>query len=155
MPKNGQNGPFRAGGGKNQIDRCNGTEISVVLPLGIIRIDEKTAPLRPIFAENQFSPAGEGVLMGLVVRKCHFDVTACAEARRLAQRAERSLRDLSALWASRRASRAGWKSLVSSPGIEVTLDTTEGPRSPGSVSYLEEIVAHSLITTKTTTTSAG
>ena len=36
--------------------------------------------------------------MGLVVRKCHFDVTACAEARRLAQRAERSLRDLSALW---------------------------------------------------------
>ena len=42
--------------------------------------------------------ADEFVLMGLVVRKCHFDVTACAEARRLAQRAERSLRDLSALW---------------------------------------------------------
>ena len=57
------------------------------------------AALRPIFAENQFSPADEAVLMGLVVRKCHFDVTACAEARRLAQRAERSLRDLSALWA--------------------------------------------------------
>ena len=34
------------------------------------------------------------------------------------------------------------------PGIEVTLDTTEGPRSPGSVSYLEEIVANSLITNK-------
>ena len=33
-----------------------------------------------------------------MVRKCHFDVTACAEARRLAQRAERSLRDLSSLW---------------------------------------------------------
>ena len=47
--------------------------------------------------------------MGLVVRKCHFDVTACGEARQLAQRAERSLRDLSALWASRRALRAGWK----------------------------------------------
>ena len=43
----------------------------------------KTAPLRPIFAENQFSPADEAMLMGLVVRKCHFDVTACAEARRL------------------------------------------------------------------------
>ena len=70
------------------------------------------APLRPIFAENQFSPAGEAVLMGLVVRKCHFDVTACAEARRLAQRAERSLRDLSALWASRRASRAGWTNSI-------------------------------------------
>ena len=52
----------------------------------------------PFFAENQFSPANEFVLVGLVVRKCHFDVTACAEARRLAQRAERSLRDLSALW---------------------------------------------------------
>ena len=35
--------------------------------------------------------------MGLVVRKCHFYVTACAEERRLAQRAERFLRDLSAL----------------------------------------------------------
>jgi len=107
-PKNGQNGPFRATGGKNRIDGCDGTEISVVLPLGIIRIDEKTARYGPFFAENQFSPADEFVLVGLVVRKCHFDVTACAEARQLAQRAERSLRDLSALWASRRASRAGW-----------------------------------------------
>ena len=45
----------------------------------------KTARYSPFFAENQFSPADEFVLMGLVVRKCHFDVTACAEARRLAQ----------------------------------------------------------------------
>ena len=37
----------------------------------------------PFFAENQFSPADEFVLVGQVVRKCHFDVTACAEARRL------------------------------------------------------------------------
>ena len=37
----------------------------------------------PFFAENPFSPADELVFMGLVVRKCHFDVTACAEARRL------------------------------------------------------------------------
>ena len=95
-PKNARNGPFRACNGKNRIDGCVRTEISVVWPLGIVRIDGKTAPLRPIFAENQFSPADEAVLMGLVVRKCHFDVTACAEARRLAQRAERS-------------SRAGWK----------------------------------------------
>ena len=59
------------------------TEISLVLPLGIVRIDEKTARYGPFFAENQFSPADEFVLVGLVVRKCHFDVTACAEARRL------------------------------------------------------------------------
>ena len=97
-PKNGRNGPIRATGGKNRIDGCDGTEISLVLPLGIVRIDEKTARYGPFFAENQFSPADEFVLVGLVVRKCHFDVTACAEARRLAQRAERSLRDLSSLW---------------------------------------------------------
>ena len=53
------------------------------LPLEIIRIDGKTALYGPFFAENQFSPADEFVLMGLVVWKCHFDVTACAEARRL------------------------------------------------------------------------
>ena len=51
----------------------------------------------PFFAENPFSPADELVFMGLVARSCHFDVTACAEARRLAQRAERPLRGLSAL----------------------------------------------------------
>ena len=54
----------------------------------------------PIFAENPFSPADELVFMELVARSCHFDVTACAEARRLAQRAERPLRGLSALWAN-------------------------------------------------------
>ena len=37
----------------------------------------------PFFAENPFSPADELVFMGLVARSCHFDVTACAEARRL------------------------------------------------------------------------
>ena len=47
----------------------------------IIRIDGKPARYSPFFADNQFSPADEAVLMGLVVRKCHFDVTACAEAR--------------------------------------------------------------------------
>ena len=39
----------------------------------------------PFFGENQFSPANEAVLMGLVVRKCHFDVTACAEVLRLGE----------------------------------------------------------------------
>ena len=37
--KNGRNGPFRAIDGKNRINTCNGTEISVVSPLGIFRID--------------------------------------------------------------------------------------------------------------------
>ena len=37
----------------------------------------------PFFAKNPFSPADEFVFTGLVVRSCHFDVTACAEARRL------------------------------------------------------------------------
>ena len=82
-PKNDRNGPIRAIGGKKRIDGCNGTDISVVLPLGIIRIDGETARYGPFFAENPFSPADEFVLMGLVVRKCHFNVTACAEARRL------------------------------------------------------------------------
>ena len=45
--------------------------------------------------------------MGLVARSCHFDVTACAEARRLAQRAER-FGTFRPYGASRRASRAGW-----------------------------------------------
>ena len=87
--KTARYGPFFAEnqvsaiGGKNRINGCEGPEISVVLPLGIIRIDEKTARYGPFFAENQFSPADEFVLVGLVVRKCHFDVTACAEARRL------------------------------------------------------------------------
>ena len=34
-------------------------------------------------SHDPFSPADESVFMGLVVRSCHFDVTACAEARRL------------------------------------------------------------------------
>ena len=82
-PKNGRNGPLQAFGGKNRIDGCDATEISLVLPLGIVRIDEKTARYGPFFAENPFSPADEFVLVGLVVRRCHFDVTAWAEARRL------------------------------------------------------------------------
>ena len=39
----------------------------------------------PFFGENPFSPTDKLVFMGLVVQSCHFDVTACAEARQLAQ----------------------------------------------------------------------
>jgi len=38
------------------------------------------------------------VFTGLVVRMYRFDVTACAEARRLVQRTESSLRELSVLF---------------------------------------------------------
>ena len=38
--KNGRNRPIWAIGGKKRIDGCDDTEISVVKPLGIIRIDE-------------------------------------------------------------------------------------------------------------------
>ena len=70
------------------------------------------------FAENPFSPADELVFMGLVARSCHFDVTACAEARRLAQRAERPLRGLSALWA--RLDK-GWYSLNDQSYIDMSV----------------------------------
>ena len=38
-PKNGRNGPIWAIDRKNRIGGCDSTEISVVLSLGIIRID--------------------------------------------------------------------------------------------------------------------
>ena len=80
----------------------------------------------PFFAENPFSPADELVFMGLVARSCHFDVTACAEARRLAQRAKRLLRGFSALWASRRASRAGWiKFIIKAVIIMIITELTD------------------------------
>ena len=39
VPKNGRNGPIWAIDRKNRIGGCDSTEISVVLSLGIIRID--------------------------------------------------------------------------------------------------------------------
>ena len=64
--------------------------------------------LRPVFRRESVFTPDEYVFTGLVVRMYRFDVTACAEARRLVQRTESSLRELSVLWTSRRASRAGW-----------------------------------------------
>ena len=48
-PKNDRNGPIRATDGKNRIDGCDATKISLVLPIGIVRIDEKTARYGPFF----------------------------------------------------------------------------------------------------------
>ena len=95
--------------GKTQSTAATPPKFRSFYPLEFFGLIHKRPGYDPFFAENPFSPADEFVFMGLVVRSCHFDVTACAEARRLAQRAERPLRGLSALWASRRASRAGWK----------------------------------------------
>ena len=63
-PKNGRNGPFRAIGGKNRIDGCDTTKISVILPVRIFGLIHKRPGYDPFFAENPFSPAGEFVLWG-------------------------------------------------------------------------------------------
>ena len=94
--------------GKIKLTAATAPKFWSFYPLELSRLMKKRSCYGPFFGENQFSPGDEAVLIGLVVQKCHFHVTACAEAHRLAKRAERSLRDLSALWASRRASRAGW-----------------------------------------------
>ena len=99
---------FGPSAGKTESTAATPPKFRSFYPLELFGLIHKRPGYDPFFAENPFSPADEFVFMGLVVRSCHFDVTACAEARRLAQRAERPLRGLSALWASRRASRAGW-----------------------------------------------
>ena len=50
-------------------------------PLEFFGLIHKRPGYNPFFAENPFAPADEFVFMGLVVQSCHFDVTACAEAR--------------------------------------------------------------------------
>ena len=84
-PKNGRNDPIRATAGKKTSRRLQ-RQRNFGRSTPWNRPDCKTARYGQFFAENQFSPADEFVLVGLVVRKCHFDVTACAEARRLAQK---------------------------------------------------------------------
>ena len=72
------NCPFRAIDGKKRIDDCDGTgKFLSISPWKHLDWWE-SGPLRPFFAENQFSPANEAVFMGLVVQRWYFDVTACA-----------------------------------------------------------------------------
>ena len=106
--KTAETARFGPSAGKTESTAATPPKFASFYPLEFFGLIHKRPGYDPFFAENPFSPADEFVFMGLVVRSCHFDVTACAEARRLAQRAERPLRGLSALWASRRASRAGW-----------------------------------------------
>ena len=106
--KTAETAHFGPSAGKTESTAATPPKFRSFYPLELFGLIHKRPGQDPFFAKNQFSPTDEFVFMGLVVRSCHFDVTACAEARRLAQRAERPLRGLSALWASRRASRAGW-----------------------------------------------
>ena len=106
--KTAETAHFGPSSGKTESTPATAPKFRSFHPLEFFGSIHKRPSYGPFFAENPFSPTNELVLMGLVVRKCHFDVTACGEARQLARRAERSLRDLSALRASRRASRAGW-----------------------------------------------
>ena len=99
--KTAETAHFGPSAGKTESTAATPPKFRSFYPLELFGLIHKRPGQDPFFAKNQFSPTDEFVFMGLVVRSCHFDVTACAEARRLAQRAERPLRGLSALWASR------------------------------------------------------
>ena len=106
--KTAETARFGPSAGKTESTAATPPKFASFYPLEFFGLIHKRPGYDPFFAENPFSPADEFVFMGLVVRSCHFNVTACAEAHRLAQGAERPLWGLSALWASRRAKRAGW-----------------------------------------------
>ena len=95
-PRGQKTARFGPSSGKTESRAASPPEFWSFHPLELFGLIHKRPGHDPFFAENQFSPADEFVFMGVVVRSCHFDVTACAEAGRLAQRPERSLRDLSA-----------------------------------------------------------
>ena len=96
--KTAETARFGPSAGKTESTAATPPKFASFYPLEFFGLIHKRPGYDPFFAENPFSPADEFVFMGLVVRSCHFDVTACAEARRLAQRAERPLRGLSALF---------------------------------------------------------
>merc|ERR1711867_131859 len=80
---------FGPSAGKTELTAATPPKFRSFYPLELLGLIHKRPGRDLFFAKNQFSPADEFVFMGLVVRSCHFDVTACAEARRLAQRTER------------------------------------------------------------------
>ena len=55
-------------------------------PLESSGLKQKRPDTARFSAKKLFSPADEFVITGLVVQSCYFDVTACAEARRQAQK---------------------------------------------------------------------
>jgi len=116
--KTAETARFGPSTGKTESTPATAPKFRSFHPLEFFGSIHKRPGYGPFFAENPFSPANEFVLMGLVVRKCHFDVTACGEARQLAQRAERSLRDLSALRAS------GWIIRKTAGAFNICLNNT-------------------------------
>ena len=66
-----------------KIQRVKRPKFRLFYPLELFGLIHKRPGQDPFFAKNQFSPTDEFLFMGLVIRSCHFDVTACAEARRL------------------------------------------------------------------------
>ena len=74
---------FGPSAGKTESTAAKPPKFASFYPLEFFGLIHKRPGYDPFFAEKPFSPADEFVFMGLVVRSCHFDVTACAEARRL------------------------------------------------------------------------
>jgi len=81
--KTAETARFGPSAGKTESTAATPPKFASFYPLEFFGLIHKRPGYDPFFAENPFSPADEFVFMGLVVRSCHFDVTACAEARRL------------------------------------------------------------------------
>ena len=82
-PKTTETPRFGSSRGKTEWTPAMGLKYWSCYPSELLGLIHKRPHHDPFFAKKPFSPADEFVFMGLVVRSCHFDVTACAEARRL------------------------------------------------------------------------
>jgi len=81
--KTAETARFGPSAGKTESTAATPPKFASFYPLEFFGLIHKRPGYDPFFAENPFSPADEFVFMGLVVRSCHFDVTACAKGRRL------------------------------------------------------------------------
>ncbi len=81
--KTAETARFGPSAGKTKLTAATPPKFRSFYPLELFGLIHKRPGHDLFFAKNQFSPTDEFVFMGLVVRSCHFDVTACAEARRL------------------------------------------------------------------------
>ena len=95
--KTAETAHFGPSAGRTESTAATPPKFRSFYPLELFGLIHKRPGYDPFFAKNPFSPADEFVFMGLVVRSCYFDVTACAEARRLAQRAFQSFGPAGAL----------------------------------------------------------
>ena len=81
--KTAETAHFGPSAGKTESTAATPPKFRSFYPLELFGLIHKRPGQDPFFAKNQFSPTDEFAFMGLVVRSCHFDVAACAEARRL------------------------------------------------------------------------